>query len=114
MIKPADKGSCEVVWDRTDYLLETEKHLSDSGTYKEAKLGDKELSKLVEESNKMFRRLLSKKCIFPEECKYFSYSFNKIIIKLGKLYFLPKYVKECTIYQAVLQFLTVVHLHKKC
>ena len=32
VIKPADKGSCVVVWDRTDYLLEVGKHLSDSNT----------------------------------------------------------------------------------
>ena len=63
VIKPVDKGSCVVVWDRTDYLLEAEKRLSDSSYYKEVKFGDKELFKLAEESNKMFRRLLSKKCI---------------------------------------------------
>ena len=63
MIKPVDKGSCVVVWDRTDYLLEAEKRLSDSSYYKEVKFGDKELFKLAEESNEMFRRLLSKKCI---------------------------------------------------
>ena len=93
VIKPADKGSCVVVWDRTDYLLEAEKHLSDSSTYKEVKFGDKELLKLVEESNKMFKRLLSKKCILPEECKYFSYNFKKVT-NLGKLYFLPKIHKR--------------------
>ena len=57
-----------VGWDRGEYLLELEKHLSDLSTYKEVNIGDKELFKLVEESNKMFRRL-SEKCIFPEECK---------------------------------------------
>ena len=88
-----NKGSCVVVWDRTDYLLEAEKHLSDSSTYKEVKFGDKELLKLVEESNKMFKRLLSKKCILPEESKYFSYNFKKVT-NLGKLYFLPKIHKR--------------------
>ena len=29
VIKTADKGSCVVVWDRTDYLLEGEQHLID-------------------------------------------------------------------------------------
>ena len=29
VIKTADKGSCVVVWDRTDYLLEREQHLID-------------------------------------------------------------------------------------
>ena len=93
VIKPVDKGSCVVVWDRTDYLLEVEKHLSDSSTYKEVKFGDKELFTLVEESNKMFRRLLSNKCILAEECKYFSYNFKKVT-NLRKLYFLPKIHKR--------------------
>ena len=77
-----------VVWDRTDFLLEAEKHWSDSSTYKEVKFGDKELFKLVEESNKMFRRLLSMKYILPEGWKYFSYKFK--VTNLGKLHFLPK------------------------
>ena len=54
---------------RKDYLLEVENHLSDSRTFKEIKFEDKELFKLVEESNKVFLKLLSKKCILPEECK---------------------------------------------
>ena len=58
VIKPVNKGSWVVVWDRTDYLLEVEKHLSDSSTYKEVRFGDKELFKLMEKSNKMFRRLV--------------------------------------------------------
>ena len=90
VMKPADKGSCVVVWDKADYLLEAEKHLSDLSTYKEVKFGDRELFKLVEESNEMFRRLLSKNfdfCqILPKECKYFSYNFEKVT-NLGKLYF---------------------------
>ena len=38
IIKPADKGSCIVVWDQADYLAEAENHLSDSSTYKKVKL----------------------------------------------------------------------------
>ena len=34
VIKPADKGSCVVAWGRTDYVLEVEKYLSDSNTFK--------------------------------------------------------------------------------
>ena len=47
----------------------------------------------MEESNKMFRKRLSKKCIFPEECKYISYNFKKVA-NLGKLCFLPKIYKR--------------------
>ena len=88
VIKPADKGSYVFVWERTDYLLEAEKYLSDSRTYKEVKFGDKELLKSVEESNKMFRKLLSKKCILPEEDKRVSCNFKKVT-NLRKIVFFP-------------------------
>ena len=39
--KMADKGSCLVVWDRMDYLLETEKQLSDTNVYKSGKTFDR-------------------------------------------------------------------------
>ena len=81
VIKPADKGSFVVVWDRTDYLPEVEKHLSGSSTYKEVKFVDKELFKLLEESNTMFTRLMSKKCILPEECNF------KKVTNFGKIFF---------------------------
>ena len=70
-----------------------EKHLSDSNTYTQVKFGDNEFVKLVEESNRMFETLLSKKYISPEECKYFSYNFEKSS-NLEKLYFLPKIHKR--------------------
>ena len=45
IIKPADKGSCVVVWDREDYLAEGYKQLSDTSTYTEVKkYNDKLLS----------------------------------------------------------------------
>ena len=91
--KPADKGFCVVVWGRADYLLEAEKHLNDSSTYKEVKFGDNKLLKLVEESNKMFRRLLSKKCLSPEESRVLFIWFQNST-NLGKLYFLPKIHKR--------------------
>ena len=54
IIKPADKGSCVVVWDREDYLLEGYKQLSDTSTYNYVevkKYNDKLLSQLTEKSN---------------------------------------------------------------
>ena len=33
VIKKADKGSTVVVWERNDYILETEKQLSDANVY---------------------------------------------------------------------------------
>ena len=48
IIKPADKGSAVVIWDRSDYLKEAEKQLSDSSTYLETKVIEKNLVNLVE------------------------------------------------------------------
>ena len=41
VIKKADKGSCMVVWDRNDYLMEAEKQSSDKNVYKEVKFNEK-------------------------------------------------------------------------
>ena len=54
IIKPADKGSVVVIWDRNDYLKEAEKQLSDRSTYLETKVIGKDLVDLVEQSNKIF------------------------------------------------------------
>ena len=66
VIKPADKGFCVVVWDRTDYLIEAKKDLSNSNTYKEVKFDDNEIVKLAKVSNTLLKRLLLKKCISTE------------------------------------------------
>ena len=60
LIKPVDQGSSIVVWDRLDYLPEAEKQLSDSNTYKEVKLSEKDQIKLVKKSNNMFEGLKKK------------------------------------------------------
>ena len=67
VIKPADKGSCVVVWDKLDYLAEAENHLNDSSTYQDAKFGDDDLVKLVEQSNKIFQKLLSQTKPYPHQ-----------------------------------------------
>ena len=51
--------------DRTDYLLEAEKDLNDSNTYKEVKFGDNKLLKLVKESNRMFLKRLYDVAVCP-------------------------------------------------
>ena len=55
IIKPADKGSAVVVWDKNNYWKEVEKQLSDKSTYLEIKIIEKYLISLVEESKKMFQ-----------------------------------------------------------
>ena len=54
IIKPADKGSVVVIWDRNDYLKEAERQLSDRSTYLETKVIGKDSVDLVEQSNKIF------------------------------------------------------------
>lgn len=56
VIKTADKGSCVVVWDRTDYPIEAKKDLRDSNTFKEVTFDDNELVKLAEVSNTMLKK----------------------------------------------------------
>ena len=90
IIKPADKGSCLVVWDREDYLAEGYKQLSDTFTYGEVnKYNEKLLSQLIEKSNSFFRSLCDKKLISEKELRYFLFNFKNASC-LGKMYLLPK------------------------
>ena len=93
VIKPADKGSCVVVWDKLDYLAEAENHLKDNSTYQDVKFGDDDLAKLVEKSNQMFKQLLSKQNISSLEFKHLSHSYKKST-NLVKMYLLPKIRKR--------------------
>ena len=93
LIKPADQGSSIVVWDSLDYLAEAEKQLSDSNTYKEVKLSEKDQIKLVEKSNSMFEGLKKKTVITEKEKNYFKFNFKKAT-NVGKLYILPKMHKK--------------------
>lgn len=68
VIKAAKRGSCVVFWDRTDYLLETEKILV-TQIWK-VNFGGNELVKLLEENNIMFKRLFLQIWISPEDCSY--------------------------------------------
>ena len=72
VIKKADKGSCIVVWDRSDYLREAEKELEDLNVYRKVVFKDKILSQLVDCSNKFFKNLKMKGHITEKEIKYFS------------------------------------------
>ena len=63
VIKPADKGSAVVVWDRNDYLNEAERQLSDEKTYEEIRITEKDQVELVEKSNNLFSNLRKKNVI---------------------------------------------------
>ena len=93
VIKKADKSSCVVVWDRNDYIAESEKQLSDETIYKDINFKDKILQELADNSNKLFRNLKTKGSITEKELKYFTIKFKKAT-NLGKLYLLPKIHKR--------------------
>ena len=93
IIKIADKGSSIVVWDRLDYLTEAEKQISDSNTYKEVKLLERDQIKLVEKSNCMFEVLKKKTVTTVKEKNYFKFNVKKAT-NIGKLYLLPKIHKR--------------------
>ena len=57
VIKPVNKGSAVVVWDRNDYLKEAERQLSGEKTYKEIRITEKDQVELVEKSNDLFSSL---------------------------------------------------------
>ena len=82
-----------VVWDRADYILETEKHLNDKRVHKEVKFNENIQTGLVEKTNMIFNRLCSHRLISESELKYFTYNFKKAT-NLGKFYFLTKIHKS--------------------
>ena len=93
VIKRADKGSCVVVWNRMDYLLEAEKQLRSVNIYKSVEFKEKSLTDLVESSNSMYLNLKRNGLFSEKELKYFTYEFKKST-NLGKLYLLPKIHKR--------------------
>ena len=65
--KKANKGSCMVVWDGLDYLVEAEKQLEDRKVYQEVRFSENILTDLVEKSNTMFKNLRRKGVISEKE-----------------------------------------------
>ena len=43
IIKPVDKGSCVVVWDREDYIAEIDRQIIDNETYESSSFKDADL-----------------------------------------------------------------------
>ena len=92
IIKPADRGSCVVVWDQEDYNAETDRQLKDNETYESSSFKDVDLVKLVKKSNKIFQSFRKRKLI-TEELKYFTYKYKKAT-NFRKMYLLPKIHKR--------------------
>ena len=67
VITKAEKGSCVVVWDRNDYIVEAEKQLSDENIYKDINFKGKILQELADNSNKLFKSLKTKGSITEKE-----------------------------------------------
>ena len=108
IIKPADKKSVVVVWDRNDYFKVAGKQLSDRSTYLETKVIEKDFVNLVEQSSKLFENLQRKSVIQEREKNFFNFNFKRAAY-LGKLYLLPKIHKSLSKVQGALSFRTVEH-----
>ena len=93
VIKRDDKGFCVVIWDRNDYVKETEIQLSNQNVYKSVEFKDKILSELVEKSNHFFKSLKARGIISEKELQHFTYKYKKTT-SLGKMYLLPKIHKR--------------------
>ena len=93
VIKKADKDSCVVVWNRSDYVLEAEKQVSGPSVYRDLSNSENILTKLSEVSNKMFSSLRRKSFITEKQLKYFIFEYKKPT-NFGKLYLLPKIHKR--------------------
>ena len=93
IIKPADRGSAVLVWDRQDYLKEAKRQLRDCSIYNEVKVTEKDLVDLVHKSNKIFVDLERRNIIQAKEKNYFKFDFKKAT-NVGKFYLLPKIHKS--------------------
>ena len=85
IIKPEDKGSSIVVWDRLSYLAEAENNLVTLTPLR--RLKNREQVKLVAKSNSMFEWLKKKRVITEKIKNYLKLNFEKPA-NLGKLYLL--------------------------
>ena len=88
IIKPADKGSAVVVWDKEDYLRECENQLNDKNIYEKI-----ENDPLPSTNNKIkteLQRMLKNKEI---DKKLYEYLYIKRP-ELGRFYLLPKFMKD--------------------
>lgn len=93
VMKKEDKGSGVVVWNRSDYLLEAEKQLSDTKVYRDVSNTIYIISKFSEASNEMFSSLKKRGFLTVREMRYFNFEFKKAT-NFGKLYLLPKIRKR--------------------
>lgn len=72
VIESADKGSRVIIWEREDYLKETDRQFSGSKIYTDVNYTKNMLSSPLDKSNKIFQSLSKKKYISEKELKYFT------------------------------------------
>ena len=82
-----------MVWDRDDYIAESDRQLKDNKTYESGSFKDVDLVELIEKSNSIFQSLRKRKPFTEEELKYFTYKYKKVT-NFGKMYLLPKIYKR--------------------
>ena len=68
VIKEADQGSSVVIWDKKDYLMETEKQLSCNETYEEVSSNSSFLLKTIHDPLEKSQR---KGDIYSNHCRLF-------------------------------------------
>ena len=93
VIKKADKESCVVIWDRSDYIKEAEKQLNDKAAYKDANFDKDLIPNVTSKSNRLFDSIKQRLLITEKEFKYFRFEFKKTCNR-RKLYLLPKIHKR--------------------
>ena len=93
VIKKADKGSCVVVWDRDNYLLEAKRQLKDKKIYIYLTFNEKLIEDLTECSTKMFKDVRTGGHLSEKQLNHYSFEYKKAC-NLGKLYLLRKIHKS--------------------
>ena len=95
IIKPADKGSAVVVWDREDYIKEAQKQLDDQNVYRKVKVkaDDKRIPDLAKKNNEFISELLSLKLISKQESEYLKWELLHSP-QYARLFLLPKIHKR--------------------
>ena len=87
VIKETDKGSAVVIWDKKDYLMESEKQLSCKKTHEEVSSDPSFVIKIIHDTFEKIRRRVD---ISSNVLDY----FNVKNPKLGRFYLLPKIHKR--------------------
>ena len=104
IIKPADKGSSNVVWDKLDYFAKAEKQLSDSNSYKRLNCRRKTSLTSLSEG------LKKKTVIMEKEKNYFK--LKRLLLLVSYIIY-PRYIRGSVTFLDAPLFRIVVRPQKK-